>query len=169
MLTVRLLRYRQRRASHEGSGRWRSSDTGWFALLGIFDEIWKEFHFTRQLREPHRFRIAGYWVAIVAYLPQRDAETHSGQYFGRILSSRCPPRQIILFNRKNMSNQQSHLQRFWLVMIFLNFPNSLILNSCLVPFLCCAHLFVVGALLNNESQTDGRKIIPNPFKILSRN
>ena len=94
ILTVRLLCHRQRRAGHEGCRRWRSSNTGRFALFGIFDEIREKLHRPRKLRKSYRLWIAGHWLAVVAYLPQRDVETYPCQCVGRVLPSRCPSREI---------------------------------------------------------------------------
>ena len=85
---LRLLRNRQRCSSHEGRGWWRGFDRWRPFVLGIFDQVWKEFHCPGKLRKPNCFWIFGYWMAIVEDFPQGNAQKNSSKRVGRILSQR---------------------------------------------------------------------------------
>lgn len=52
-----------------------------------------------KLRESHRLRVVGHRLAVVAYLPERDAQANPSIDPGRVLSERLSPLGVILINK----------------------------------------------------------------------
>ncbi|XP_057164979.1 V-type proton ATPase subunit B, kidney isoform isoform X2 [Ursus arctos] len=77
--TVCLLRHREGRAGHEGSGGGGGAHFGGPALSGIPAEVREELHQPGPLREPLRVRVLGPGLEAVAHLPQGDAEAHPAE------------------------------------------------------------------------------------------